>query len=174
MTAGQWQNNDGLNVTFGNTKQASNNNKAATVIDYGNRGVVLLDFTYNTLPTVNIDSDNSGTNDAYGVPNVYIPAGSYITGAYLIVDTQWATADTATLTIGLYKADGTAIDADGIDAAIGAAALVTGSAVACDGALVKGVIHIGTDNGYIGATKANTWTAGTARLVIEYYKGYPY
>ena len=50
--------------------------------------------------------------------DAFIPAGSYITSASLIVSTAFTSAGSATLTIGAYQQDGTTVDADGIDATI--------------------------------------------------------
>lgn len=98
----------------------------------------------------------------------FIPAGSYITDAYLIVKTGFAGTN-ATLNIGLQKADGTAIDADGIDAVIAVTALTAGKAVASDGALVRGTATVGADNAYLSFDyDTAAFTAGAAKLVVEY------
>lgn len=99
----------------------------------------------------------------------FIPAGSYITAASLVVTTAFTSAGSATLTIGAYNQAGTAIDADGIDAAIALAAVGADKAVACDGALVGGTATVGSADAYIKANYgAAAFTAGAAKLVIEY------
>ena len=55
--------------------------------------------------------------------DAFIPAGSYITGAHLIVTTAFTSGGSATLTIGTYQQDGTVVDADSIDATVALAAL---------------------------------------------------
>ena len=108
------------------------------------------------------DGDKSfrAANDAF------IPAGSYITAAALVVIT--AAAGGTNVTIGLVEADGTAIDADGIDATVATADLAANKAVACNGALVGGTATIGADNGYIAVDVTGTFTAGELLLVIDY------
>jgi hypothetical protein len=99
----------------------------------------------------------------------FIPAGSYITAASLVVTTAFASAGSATLTIGAYQQDGTTVDADGIDAAIALAAIAADKAVACDGALVGGTATVGSNDVYIKANYGTAvFTAGAAKLVIEY------
>ena len=101
--------------------------------------------------------------------DAFIPAGSYITGAHLIVSTAFTSAGSATLTIGAYTQAGAAVDADGIDAAIALAAIGADKAVACDGALVGGTATVGGADVYIEAIYGTAaFTAGEAKLVIEY------
>ncbi len=102
--------------------------------------------------------------------DAFIPAGSYITGAHLIVSTAFTSGGSATLTIGAYQQDGTTVDADGIDATIALTAInATTKAVACDGALVGGAANVGAADVYIEAIYGTAaLTAGEAKLVIEY------
>jgi len=101
--------------------------------------------------------------------DAFIPAGSYITSASLIVTTAWTSAGSATLTIGAYQQDGTTVDADGIDATVALAALAANKGVACDGALVGGTATVGANDVYIEANYGTAaFTAGEAKLVIEY------
>ena len=114
---------------------------------------------------VNIDLTKGAQNFNTGV-DAGIPAGSYITGASLVVKT--AAAGGTSVTVGLVNAAGTAIDADGIDAAVATADLAANKAVACDGALVGGTATVGAAEGFVSVTVAGTFTAGEALLVIEY------
>jgi len=99
----------------------------------------------------------------------FIPAGSFIKSASLVVTAAFTSGGAATLTIGAYDQAGTAIDADGIDAAIALAAVGADKAVACDGALVGGTATVGSDDAYIKANYGTAaFTAGAATLVIEY------
>ena len=101
--------------------------------------------------------------------DAFIPAGSYITSASLIVSTAFASGGSATLTIGTYTQAGAAVDADGIDAAIALAAIGADKAVACDGAAVGGTATVGGADVYIEAIYGTAaFTAGEAKLVIEY------
>lgn len=98
----------------------------------------------------------------------FIPAGSYITDAYLIVTTGF-TGTNATLNIGLQTAAGAAIDADGIDATIAVADLAAGKAVLCNGALVRGTATVGSAPAYLSIDyDTAAFTAGAAKLVVEY------
>ena len=101
--------------------------------------------------------------------DAFIPAGSYITGAHLVVTTAFTSGGSATLTIGSYTQAGAAVDADGIDATIAVADLVANKAVACNGAVVGGTATVGAADVYIEAIYGTAaFTAGEAKLVIEY------
>jgi hypothetical protein len=77
---------------------------------------------------------------------------------------------TAALNIGLQTAAGVAIDADGIDVAIAVTAIdAIGDVVACNGAAVGGIVTVGTAPAYVSLDyDTAAFTAGTAKLVIEY------
>lgn len=157
-----WTNADGLVQYFG-TRDVENK-RTVVVSDNSLYKTLSLTFTYDDLP--------SWTQDDTG--QVAIPANSWIKEAYIQTIVPIA-GTTPTLTVGLEKDDGdgtkSAIDADGIDAAIAAAALSSaGEVVICDGALVgsSGLVGIGADDGYVVATTGGTVTAGEFRLVITY------
>lgn len=114
---------------------------------------------------VNVDL-TKGDQNMNAAQDAFIPAGSFITSATLVAKT--AAAGGTSVTIGLVNAAGTAIDADGIDAAVAAAALGANKAVACDGALVGGTATVGAADGYVSIDATGTFTAGEAALVIEY------
>jgi hypothetical protein len=167
-----WTNADGLPVRFGLATEAEKA-RSRRVVTSGEDQELVVEFSYDNLPGFDQDTNNDGTFDGFerlavGIPMG--PAGTYLKSATLFATLDWATADTATLTLGTYKQDGTAIDADGIDAAIGAAALDTGDVVACDGAQVGTILDAADGTHYIRATVANTWTTGKAKLVIVYQK----
>lgn len=101
--------------------------------------------------------------------DAFIPAGSYITGAHLLVSTAFTSGGSATLTIGTYTQAGAAVDADGIDATIALAAIGADKAVACNGAAVGGTATVGGADVYVEAIYGTAaFTAGEAKLVIEY------
>jgi len=101
--------------------------------------------------------------------DAFIPAGSFITSASLIVTSAFTSGGAATLTIGAYEQDGSVVDANGIDDAIALAAIGADKAVACDGALVGGTATVGAADVYIEANYgAAAYNAGEAKLVIEY------
>ena len=119
-----WTNADGLEVRFTNPEAGQTGAGVSTLGAVKN---LVLDFTFANAITAAADSHEA-----------FIPAGSYIKSATLIVTEAANTAGTATLTIGLAEKDGTPIDADGIDAAIAETVLDdTNIVVKCDGALAS-------------------------------------
>lgn len=112
----------------------------------------VVDFSYDSLPSAS-EVDNLVQS---------IAAGSLIKSAVLKVGTAWAGG--TSLSIGLAQADGTAIDADGIDAAVATASLTAGAVIVCDGALIGA--SVGANPGQIVASTSGSYTAGTARLVV--------
>lgn len=152
-----WTNSDGLEIRFTGPEAGQ---AGASVSTLGAVKNLVLDFNFGTAITA--------AADAY---EAYIPAGSYIVGAYLVVTTAATSAGTATLTIGLAQKDGTVIDADGIDAAIALSALGAAKVVRCDGALAGGTASVGASNAYVYTTPTtggDAFTAGRGKLVIEY------
>lgn len=153
-----WTNSDGLEVRFTNPEAGQTGAGVSTLGAVKN---LVLDFTFADAITAAADGHEA-----------FIPAGSYIKSATLIVTEVANTSGTATLTIGLAEKDGTPIDADGIDAAIAETVLDDANIVVkCDGALAGGTVHIGDKNGYVYTTPttgADAFTAGKGRLVIEY------
>ena len=147
-----------------------------TVLMHGEQGEVKDNgsTTESMTQTLIVDID-----DATAVPasaatpaanDAFIPAGSYVKNAYLVIETAFTSAGAATLTIGTYNAAGTAIDADGIDAAIALTAIdAAGDVVVCDGAQVGGVVTVGSANAYVKVNYGTAaFTAGKAKLYVEY------
>lgn len=166
--ASTFTNADGLTRRYGGDGIPSVGNARATCV-YGAVGQVVVDFTYDNLPGYDRDAGGGETPDSFSGLQAYVPAGSYISSALLVVTEEWdSDGDDCTLTIGLHEKDGTVIDADGIDDAIAEAAMAANTAVACDGDLVGGTATVGADDAYIRATTANSPTAGAARLVVTY------
>jgi hypothetical protein len=126
--------------------------------------VLVVDLTLTALGTTfgaaNID-----------VNNPFIPAGSLIKRADLVMTTAATSGGAATLTIGTYNAAGTAIVAAGIDSAIALTAIdAIGETVRCDGTHTTTAGYI-AENAYIGAIYATAaFTAGVGKLYIEYVK----
>jgi hypothetical protein len=113
-------------------------------------------FTYDALPVAGTD-----------IMGVSIPAYSKITSATLEILTAFAGG--TSYDIGLEEEDGTAIDVDGIDAAVALAAIdARGDVVVCNGALVGGVLSTGAAAGKLTVAATGTFTAGKARLVVNY------
>lgn len=151
----EWTNSDGLVVRYTDPSATA---FSATTRQVGAVHQLVVKFTYDNLPT-------PASGDARAAS---IPANCWIKDAYLLATSDWG-GTTPTLTIGLAQEDGTAIDADGIDAAIAEAALDTGDVVQCDGALVSaGTVADASNRAYVVATTGGTVTSGAATLVIEY------
>jgi len=119
----------------------------------------------------------AGLGSSFGSSNIdpleaMIPAGAIIVNADLVITDAATSGGSATLTIGTYNAAGTAVDADGIDAAIALTAIdADGDVVQCDGAQVSGVVTVGSAPVYIGALYGTAaFTAGSAVLIVEYIK----
>lgn len=152
-----WTNSDGLEVRFVNPEAGPT---GAGLESCGPIKSIAVDFDFATAITAAADGHEA-----------FIPAGSYIVGAYLIVTTAATSAGTATLTIGLAQKDGTVIDADGIDATIALAALGAAKVVRCDGALSAGTASVGSANAYVyttPTTAGDAFTAGRGKLVVQY------
>lgn len=140
-----------------------NNSRATPNSDYTKELILTFDYE-----DVNSGGQLTAARDFNGVAT--LPANSFIVKATLEVTTAFTSGGAATLTIGLVEPDGTAIDADGIDAAIALTAIdAVGERVLCDGALVGALAGIGTAAGQIIATFGTAaFTAGAARLIVEY------
>lgn len=155
-----WTNSDGLRIMFGTEKGEAN--------DTGSHAVPAIhtmevDIDWSDITAAASHITNQTVNDAF------IPAGAYIKSATIIPSTAFTSAGSATLTVGLCQADQTVIDADGIDATVAKAALAANTVVACDGALVGGTATVGANDAYVYFTTGTAaWTAGRARLIIEY------
>lgn len=118
--------------------------------------IVAVDFRYDDLPT------NSTTDEGILV----IPAKSFLVSARLEV--LEAFAGGTSYDIGLVQTDGTAIDADGLFAALALASINgVGKWAVGAGALVGAVSSLTLD-GQIKVAATGTFTAGRARLIVEY------
>lgn len=127
--------------------------------------------------TLVIDITAANTGSTFGASNIdplapTLPANCIIVNADLVVTTPFASSGGGTLTIGTYNAAGTAIDADGIDAAIAVTAIdADGDVVQCDGAQVSGILTIGGAAAYVGWNYGTAvFQSGAAKLLVEYIK----
>jgi len=139
--------------------------------DVQDRGVTTDGCLVLDIPDFTAIGSTFGASDI-DVMDAVIPAGSVITNAYLVMTTAAPSGDAATLTIGTYNAAGTAIDADGIDAAVALTAIdADGDVVRCDGAQASGVLGYLTADAHIGMIYGTAvFTAGAGKLVVEYKK----
>lgn len=147
-------NKDGLQLNYGTRDVEVNYARAVGGVDSVQK--VVFDIKGTSL----------GTTVTIKAGQAFIPANSLIKSATLLVKEGFTSGGAATLDIGTYSIAGVAVDADGIDAAVAVAALGANADVACDGAQVGNVV---TADCYIGAVYGTAaYTAGTARLVVEY------
>ena len=169
----QWQNDDGLTVRFGQDQARETQSLMAKSGQVGPKEYMIVDLVWDDLPTFTTDLNNDGTNNGFSDQDAYIPAGAYITKASVIVTTAFTSAGATTLSIGTANIAGTAIDADGIDVTIAKAALAADLAVVCDGALVAGTGLVTADSYLTTTVATGPYTAGEAKLVIEYIQVTP-
>ena len=151
-----YTNKDGLTIMMGG-EQGVTNNKGNTINSDDSQLVAHVDLTELPLTPLSLDS--------------FVPAGSYITGAY-VIPTEDALGGTS-ITVGTYKKGGGAIVAAGILlAATGVLAdLKVGNALEGDGTQVAGTITVGADDAYLGVTAGGTFTAGKVRIVVYFVPG---
>ena len=162
----QWNNEDGLHIRYGSEQATPDVPSLPKVNTLGVLQQMVIDIDYDNLPAETADLDNDGTNDGWSNHDTAIPAGSAITRAILVVETAFAGG--TSYNFGLSQQDGTVIDADGIDAGVATAALAANDVVNCDGALVGGAATIGANAAYLKVAATGTFTAGKAKLLIEY------
>ena len=126
--------------------------------------VLVVDLTLTSVGTT-FGASNIDVN------NPFIPAGSVILRADLVMTTAATSGGAATLSIGTYNAAGTAIVAAGIDSAIALTAIDgVGETVRCDGTHMTTAGYV-AENAYIGAIYATAaYTAGVGKLYVEYRK----
>ena len=165
-----WKNADGLVVMFG-PDQGRERGRGGEVNSTGATKELVIPLIATDLVGFDADANNDGTMDSFSGMQASIPAGSMIQSATIVGNTAWAapgTAGASVLTIGLYKMDGTAIDADGIDADILESELAATDVVTCNGALVGA--QIGDAAGFVKATatSGNVATAGKSKLILRY------
>lgn len=152
---GTWTNMDGLEVNFGLDR--------AKVIPSGNTSATPKVFELAIDATELSNTASAPTADA-----AFLPPNAVIKSATVIVTEAFASSGAATLNIGAFQSDGTAIDADGIDASVALADLAANKAVVADGAMV-GSADTQSVNTYIQATWGTAaFTAGKAKVLIEY------
>ena len=160
-----FENADGLQVRFGTEASGYSRKKAGKVSTSGAMEALTVDFTYDKLPTFTSDLNNDGTLNGFNIGDAGLPDGAHITKATLMVTVAFAGG--TSYNIGTYTVAGSAIDADGIDAAIALTAIdAVGDVILCDGAQVGGTLL--TADGYLVVAATGTFTAGAAKLVVEY------
>lgn len=150
---------DGLVQRYG--PYTGDNKVAGEVRTDGVERQLVLEFSYDDLPAPRASDTSQG----------YIPAGALVTSAYLFVDTAFA--DGTALAIGTEQLDGTDIDIDGfLDTTNGATANLGAGVVLILAGVDVGTVVSATLDAYPKVTATGTFTAGSARLVINYIPGY--
>lgn len=165
-----WTNEDGLQVPFGQGQARETQSLMGKTANNGPYGYLIVDINFDDLPSFTADLNNDGTNNGFSDQDAYIPAGAYITKATIIVETAFAGGTSYNL--GTYEQDGTLIDVDSIDAAVAVADMAANEAVDCNGALVSTQDLVTLDS-YLVVAATGTYTAGKAKLVIEYIQVAP-
>ncbi|MBL4795791.1 MAG: hypothetical protein JKY50_00095 [Oleispira sp.] len=156
---GNWTNEDGLQVQYGTQDE----HLTGTTKD--GKFTMVVDWSFDDLPTFKADLNNNGTLNGFSGADANIPQGAYITDAYVVVTTAFAGG--TTYNMGFYEEDGSVIDVDGLDAAVAVADMGAGEVVRCNGALAGGTLSM-AENGYLVIAATGTYTAGVAKLYIEY------
>lgn len=129
------------------------------------------------LPTFDQDAGGGTTPDSFSGRQACIPAGATILSAVLVVNTTFAGG--TNLAIGTYTKAGVAIDADGIfttsNLTVAANKLDAGKVWSADGVDVirtsgsfDGSCVDGSNEAYLYVTPTGTFTAGSARLIVQY------
>ena len=177
-----WTNADGLQVRFASDwkSNALRSNRPGTLSTMGAIKQIEIDVDLKRLPAgatnFSVDLNNDGTKDGFYNGDVSLPANSSITDVYLVMG-ETAAGGTS-IEVGLFQANGTAIDADGLlTATAGVTAnMAAGDRVNGDGAFTSataGTNGIGSTRGFVGITTVGTFTAGKGRLVIAYIDPQP-
>lgn len=95
---------------FTGIDEVENENQTSSLLTYGavSQVIVPVKVVNGTL----CPADNAATGTGFGRGAAKIPAGAVIKSCFLVIRT--AAAASSTIDVGTYKADGTAIDADGL------------------------------------------------------------
>lgn len=115
---------------------------------------------------VSIDT-TAGAVDFNNGEDAFIPAGSFLKSASLFATTTLVGG--TSIDLGFKTAAGAAIDADGIVDAATLAEINAGHV--CDGADIGTVIDASNDAYVSVSVVTGTFTAGVAKLVLEYIEG---
>ena len=175
---GQWVNGDGLLVKFGEYYRDPQNfvNRSRLANTLGPNRTIEMDVDVSVLTAGSVsyttDLSNAGNLTGFNIGDVAIPAYAVIRDVYFVVNTAFAGG--TSIQVGLYKADGTALDASGLMTATEGAVAnfnATGNKIVGAGtytATTAGTADWGGHNAYIGLKVNGTYTAGTGRLVVTY------
>jgi len=164
----QWQNADGLTVRFGQDQARETSGMLGKAGNVGPKEYMVVPLDWDKLPGPTTDLNNDGTKNGYCDQDAYIPLGAFITGAWITTETTFAAAGAATLDLGFKDIAGNVLDLDAIDATLSIAQLTDTAGVVCNGADVAGVLNMAIDSYIYSTVTTGPYTAGKAKLVIEY------
>jgi hypothetical protein len=145
---------------FTGIDEVENQNQTSSLLTYGavSQLIVPLKVVSGTL----CPADNAASGTGFGRGAAKIPAGAVIKACYLVIRT--AGAASSTVDVGTYKANGTAIDADGL--LDGAATSATGLVSTVAGALIGTKV---AEDSYIKVTgTASSFTDADIDIVVEF------
>ena len=150
----------GVGVFVG-TDEVVNENETSSLLTYGAISQIIVPVK--VVDGVLCPSDNAASGTGFGRGAAKIPAGAVIKDCYLVV--RGAADTSATLDVGTYDDEGTAIDADGLldGAAIDATGLVNTTAGALIGTKVAKDSYIKVDG-----TVADFLSTTDIDLVVEF------
>ncbi len=163
---GQWGtttglNEDGLFVGYGT--RTSDNENAATVRTMGNVEILQFPLNWDSLPA-------SGT--APSVKSVSIPRHSTMVAGNFRVSEAFLSG--TNIDFGTMNSAGTAIDDDGFDGAVTAAAMALNAVIDFNGALMNDIdVSIGTVDAFFATVVTGTFTAGKGIVTLEYIRPMP-
>lgn len=170
-TNGTWVTPEGVVVKYADYWVKGNQSKSGAIKTFGNTREVEVDILLTDLVdgTVNfdIDRDNDGTLDGFSPNNALIPANATIISAEVF--TEVAAAGGTDIVVGLFQADGTAVDANGlVTATEGVLANMSsaGEKITGAGALIG--LGTGAADSHIGVTPNGTFTSGKVRVIVTY------
>lgn len=164
----QWQNDDGLTVRYGQDQARETTGMLGKASVSGPKEYMVVELAWDNLPGPTTDLNNDGTLNGYSDQDAYIPLGAFITGAWITTEETFAAGGAATMSLGFKDIAGNVLDEDGIDATLSIAQLTDTAGVVCDGADVAGVLNMAIDSYIYSTVATGPYTAGKARLVIEY------
>lgn len=163
MAIADWVNADGLPINFGTNKA-----KVGHGGEFRWNGP-MEEYEFDVI----WDELEAFGTVTYLARTVKIPDGVLLTDATIEVTEAFTSGGAATLTLGLHNADGTAYDADGIDATVALTALDTvGETTVCDGALINTILaNPAKRYSYVTATVGTAnYTAGKAKVRFRVFK----
>ena len=143
-------------------------NADGLVVEFGARDLINLEagqiHTKGNTKELHVDLYAINSVTAYQPKSDIIPAGSVITGARILVDTAFTGG--TNVQIGSADLDGGNADTDSLVASTTTANLTANATIEGAGVAVDGPLS--TADRFVSFTTTGAYTAGQARLVVEY------